>query len=280
MSRWNNVPVALDTWLRGGNAQFMGYVQLALAFAYLYAAWTFFAIPSGGPQSEAITAAVFELIFLFLMLAAFRHGVGYLRAGLLITEDRVIVKNPLRVVSTPLRDVDRFVEGLLSGGSPGIVLVKTNGSSLSVRSFSRVDSFIWNQDKRMKEFQPIAAELNQILDVARDERGLPTLQRVTRETPIVPEQVFIGMSTADHPLGLPEGRRRIVRIADIGCAVACGMVVLAFVFGRASQSFPACAGAPECTTETVALLFFYLGLGSAAAAGLISLVARTEPRRK
>jgi hypothetical protein len=74
-------------------------------------------------------------------------------------------------------------------------------------------------------------------------------------------------------------RRQIARLTAFGVAAALGIAALAIVLGRVSQTSSACAGDHRCGAESFALILFSVGLGSAALFGLISLIARAEPRR-
>jgi hypothetical protein len=108
---------------------------------------------------------VFGLFFL-PALAAARFAFGCANAGLLVTDEAVVIRNPWRRREVPVSELRRFTAGMqvahFGNPTPGIILELNNGSAYSIWTLAR-DGFVWHSAKNVVALGPRAQELNALV---------------------------------------------------------------------------------------------------------------------
>jgi hypothetical protein len=95
-----------------------------------------------------------------------RVALGCFRAGVLIEDDVVVVRNPWRERRFPVAEVARFVAGEQPSGygnpTPGVVLVLRDGSHVSIWSLA-AEGLAWNNDRNAARWRGVADGLTAAL---------------------------------------------------------------------------------------------------------------------
>lgn len=94
------------------------------------------------------------------------YAFGCSRAGLLVTDQAVVVRNPLKKWEIPVTEVRRFVAGTQpawqGNPTPGVLVELNDGSARPIWTFAK-EGFVWNTRKNTAPFNPLAEELNALL---------------------------------------------------------------------------------------------------------------------
>jgi Zn-dependent protease with chaperone function len=112
---------------------------------------------------------VFAMFLIMAMITA-RWAVGCAGAGLLVTEQTVVIRNPWRRREVPVAELRRFAAGYQAGGygqnpTPGINLELKSGSTYSVWTLGR-EGFVWNSARNVVGWVAVAQELNELVHSA------------------------------------------------------------------------------------------------------------------
>jgi hypothetical protein len=112
--------------------------------------------------ADRIGIAAFCLVPATLCL---KVAVGCARAGLLIGDDAVVIRGPLKAWTVPIADAERFSSGVQSGagnGTPGVILTVRNRRPISIWALGR-EGFVWDINELANSFGPTVDKLNALL---------------------------------------------------------------------------------------------------------------------
>jgi hypothetical protein len=108
---------------------------------------------------------VFALLFI-PALAEARFAFGCTNAGLLVTDQAVVIRNPWKSREVPVSEIRRFTAGKqvaqVGNPTPGIILELKNGSAYGIWTLAR-EGFVWNSAKNVDAWGPVAQELNALV---------------------------------------------------------------------------------------------------------------------
>ena len=91
------------------------------------------------------------------------------RAGVLVRDDDIVIRGPLKTWTVPIADAEEFCPGLQGGvgnGTGGIVLKVRDDRPIPIWTLAK-ESFVWNMDEAAEAFEPTADKLNALLRDAR-----------------------------------------------------------------------------------------------------------------
>jgi hypothetical protein len=97
--------------------------------------------------------------------AAARVAPGCFKAGVLIREDVVIIRNPWRTWTIPAGEVERFECGVhttMGNTTPGVLAILRDGSRVSVWSLAS-DGFTWTAGRDAARWHGVASGLTAAL---------------------------------------------------------------------------------------------------------------------
>ena len=101
-----------------------------------------------------------------LVLYAGWYARGSVRAGLMITDETVAIRNPFRTREVAIADVVRFTAGGQPGQygnpTPGVLLEVRAGRSYPVWTLAR-EGLVWNSAANVASWDGIAESLNNLL---------------------------------------------------------------------------------------------------------------------
>jgi hypothetical protein len=148
------------------------------AFAVIYGglglAWTtlFVALLVSAIQSSEVLFGVFVVaVFGTLAACTWRVAVGCAKAGLMVTDEFVVIKNPWRTREVPIADVLRFSAGrqpaLMGNPTPGVLLERKDGRNHAIWALAR-EGWVWNSSRNVKAWSETVAVLNKIANVPGD----------------------------------------------------------------------------------------------------------------
>jgi hypothetical protein len=105
-------------------------------------------------------------LFMTLAIATARFAFGCAKAGLLVTEQKVTVRNPRRTYEIPRSELHRFTAGTqaarLGNPTPGVVLELKSGSVYPVWTLAR-EGLVWNKANNVSRWTGVAEELNALV---------------------------------------------------------------------------------------------------------------------
>ena len=95
-----------------------------------------------------------------------RFAYGCVDAGLLVTENAVVLRNPLKKREVAVPDVARFIAGhqpaLYGNPTPGIIMELKDGRSYSVWTLAH-EGFVWNSARNVAAWVATAEALNELV---------------------------------------------------------------------------------------------------------------------
>ncbi len=107
-------------------------------------------------------------LFGALPLARARHAFGCARAGLLITAEEVLIRNPWRSYDLPFASIRGFAArtqaARLGNPTPGVVLELQDGTACSVWTLAR-EGLVWNTPRNVRRWDEVARELNGLVQL-------------------------------------------------------------------------------------------------------------------
>jgi hypothetical protein len=152
-----------NRWRNGAFAFIWGLLAVGMAIAG--AALLVIGIGSGKIGGGLVVFA----LFLILALFAARWAYGCANAGLLVTDDTVVIRNPWKKREVSVPEVLRFTAALqpaqYGNPTPGIVLELKAGRACSVWTLAN-EGFVWNSARNVTEWLATAEALNELVHSA------------------------------------------------------------------------------------------------------------------
>lgn len=105
-------------------------------------------------------------VFGMMGLATGWYAVGCARAGLLVADDKIVIKNPTAKREVSTSDVRRFTAGeqpgQIANPTPGVMVELDDGRRYRVWTFAR-EGFVWNTARNVGRWNATADALNDLI---------------------------------------------------------------------------------------------------------------------